>query len=51
MSGDRIVDRTMGETTVDEEGGCIPIPGGYEVGGKGNGGFYGGWCGDGGRGA
>ena len=51
MSGDRTSDKTMGETTVVEAGGCIPKPGGSEGGIKGNGGFYGGWCVDGGRGA
>ena len=51
MSGDRITDGTIGETTVVEEGGCIPRPGGIEGDGKDDGGFYGGWCVDGGRGA
>ena len=41
MSGDRTSDGTMGETTVVESGGCIPIPGGSEGGDKGNRGFYG----------
>ena len=44
-------DRTMGETTLVETGGCIPIPVRIEGGGKGDGGFHGVWCGDGGRGA
>ena len=32
-----MIDGTMGETTVVEEWGCIPIPGGGEGGGKGDG--------------
>ena len=44
-------ERTIGEKTVVEKWGCIPIPGGSESGGKGNGGLYGDWCRDGGRGA
>ena len=32
-----MADSTMGETTVVEEGGCIPIPGGREGGDKGDG--------------
>ena len=36
-------DGTMGETTLVEAGGCIPIPRGSEGGGKGDGLFYGGW--------
>ena len=37
MSVKIMADSTMGETTVVEEGGCIPIPGGSEGGGKGGG--------------
>ena len=51
MSGDRTLDGTIGETTVAEEGRFIPRPGGSDGGGKGDRGFYGGWCRDGGRGA
>ena len=47
MSGDRMTDGTIGETTVVEEGGCIPRPGGIEGDGKDDGGFYGSWYGDG----
>ena len=47
--GDRTADGTMGETTMLEAGGCIPITGGSDVDGKGNRGFYVGWCGYGGR--
>ena len=37
MSVKITADGTMGETTVVEEGGCIPIPGGSEGDGKGDG--------------
>ena len=41
MYGERTANRTMGETTVVEAGGCIPIPRGSEGGGKVNIVFYG----------
>ena len=51
MSVDIMADGTIGETTVVEEWGFIPIPGGSEGNGKVDGEYYGGWCGDGGRGS
>ena len=46
MYGEIAVDRTMGETMVVKKGVCIPRPRGSEGVGKGDGVFYGDWCGD-----
>ena len=45
MSIDIMTDGTIGETTMVEEGGCIPIPVGSEGDNKDDGEFYGEWCG------